>query len=636
MQRIILFLWLFSTLSCHSSAQNTPPPSIIPTFLPSKTKTANDGITSYMGSFRYGANMGWHPPYTDEQIADIAAGNPALGVTGVGVNTLRPALFEHFLEQWGYDARVATFQHYADLGIRDNTVFIGYPSDAHRDKTLFCGKDSAVSFKNLYEPIWDNGENGTPVNDKNYYALYCWKVVNKYKFNVKFWEIWNEPDYAVNTYNNELPADNPASWWRKDPSPCEYAMHAPIQHYVRLLRISYEVIKKADPNAYVAIGGIGFPSFLDGVCRNTDNPDGGKPTPQYPSGGGAYFDVLSYHTYPHIDNSVREWSNFINGFQYFRHSDRAVDGVFNRKIWLEKVLEKYEYNGKKYPKKYVMITESNLPRRRVGEFLGSDEVQKNFLMKCLIRSQKEYLLQFHVYSIGELQFTNQIKSEFDAMGLYEKLEGTKLYSSPLTEGGIAWRTTALSLAGFRYDAAETAKLNLAEKPKCDGAAFKNDKGEIAFCLWAKTKVDLSEEADAMFSLPAHLSGRKMENRTWNWSQKTIAKIVDTREVLLLNATPQFFMPLPFDFPEPPKEEGLNVVQKGEKIYIALKTDDKNVINLEVFDIQSQKRIKILDNANVDSEGKFCTILESKTFKKGLNMIEFSIGKKKFTKKIIIP
>lgn len=73
---------------------------------------------------------------------------------------------------------------------------------------------------------------------------------------------------------------------------------------IGLLRISYEVIKTVDENAYVCIGGIGNPAFLDAVLRNTDNPIDGTENNDYPLLGGAYFDVLSFHSYPHIDGSM--------------------------------------------------------------------------------------------------------------------------------------------------------------------------------------------------------------------------------------------------------------------------------------------------------------------------------------------
>ena len=170
------------------------------------TTTANDVIIPYPGYFRYGVNMGYYAPWQDHQLAEIAAGDAKMGLPGVGVNAVRPALFEHFFEYWGYDVRKEAFDRYESLGMTENVGFIGYPSDDHRDKTIFCPDDEKQEssiFKNLYEPIWDNGANGTPVNDENYYAIYLYNMVSVYKDYVKFWEVWNEPDFSF-TVNSEI------------------------------------------------------------------------------------------------------------------------------------------------------------------------------------------------------------------------------------------------------------------------------------------------------------------------------------------------------------------------------------------------------------------------------------------------
>jgi len=261
---------------------------------------ANTRVDAYTGSFAYGCNFGSYPPWNDYTLADIAAGNTALNVKGAGVRSLHVPLPEHFLEQWGYSIRLNQFNHYASLGMIDHTVFIGYPSAAHKETDSYCANTTSALFENLYTDIWDGGANGTPVNDDNYYALYIYKMLKVYKYKVKFWEIWNEPDYTYSGNGNKA-AGVAGNWWDNNPPPCDLEnLKAPIYHYVRMLRISYEVIKTLDPRAYVAIGGIGYPSFLDAVLRNTDNPTDGSVNSSYPLTGGAYFDVLSYHSYPSI------------------------------------------------------------------------------------------------------------------------------------------------------------------------------------------------------------------------------------------------------------------------------------------------------------------------------------------------
>ena len=306
--------------------------------------TANDIVPVYDTPFKLGINPNFNGhQWSDQKLADIAIGNPNVGTEGVGIKSFRVPLPENFLEFWGYDIRIDAFQHYASVGLFDNVVFLEAPSDDHRDTTSFCPGEPSTMFANIYEPIWDDGANGTPVNDENYAALYIYRTVTMYKDWVKFWEIWNEPDLD-NSGTGWMPRDMPGNWYDNPPDPCFIQLRAPVYQYIRLLRIAYEVIKTVDPDAYVTTGGLGYESFLDVILRYTDNPDGGAVTAEYPLTGGAYFDVLSFHVYPHINGSLKQWDNSINGFAYSRHSDAAVDGTIEFKNKFEDILYEYGYD----------------------------------------------------------------------------------------------------------------------------------------------------------------------------------------------------------------------------------------------------------------------------------------------------
>ncbi len=476
--------------------------------------TANDSVGAYSFPFAYGTNMGYYPGWNDKALADIAAGNPDRGTTGAGINGMRPALFEHFLEYYGYDIRLEEFQHYEKLGIKYNTVFVGYPSEEHRDPTPYCASHPSAVFANLYTPIWDNGENGTPVNDTNYYALYLYKMVTKYKDYVKVWEIWNEPDYDYSA-NAWKPESFPESWWNEDPDPCDYALYAPPSHYIRMLRISWEVIKTFAPETYVAVGGLGYPAFMNIILKNTDNPEDGSVTPEYPNYGGAYFDVISYHSYPHIDGSLRDWNNDLGDFEYFRHSDAAIEGMLSQKNDFDNVLKEYGYTGTIYPKKEYIITECNIPRKEFGDFIGTEEAQVNFLMKALTIAQKEKIHQLHVFNLGEKKPFDQAESEYHMMGLFQNLEGTPLYEHKINKSGIAYKTMSDLLGEYSYDEERTTLLNLSDA--VDGAAFKNLEGRYKYVLWAKTTKDRSETAARNFVFPAELKIQGVNLYRWNHS-----------------------------------------------------------------------------------------------------------------------
>ncbi len=493
--------------------------------------TANDKIPEYDHPFGYGTNLGYYPPWKDHQLADIAAGNPAENIPGLGVTAIRPALPDHFVQQYGYNIRLKEFQHYFDIGTRDNTVFVGYPSKAHKDTTTYCAEHPNESFANLYEPIWDNGENGTPVNDNNYLAVYLYNIVTKYGDNVKYWEIWNEPDFDW-TNHAWLPPGKPGNWWDNDPPPCQNALKAPIYHYIRMLRVSYEVIKSISPDDYVAIGGLGYPSFLDAVCRNTDNPNNGNTSKDFPLKGGAYFDCMSFHSYPHIDGSLRHWSNDIFDFIYERHSDKAVEGVVRLHGEFKSVLEKYGY-GQRYPQKAFILTECNIPRKEVDVFIGSEEAQTNFLIKSLIAAQQIGIRQYLVFDLGETNDPGTATSEFQLMGLYQNLNTTPPGLEKVNRSGIGFKTIATLLKTAKYDSQKTKELQLPKGVK--GGAFRQKDGTFTYALWAETNKDRSEIASASYRFPDLFKTDLLLLKDWDFSETGVIKRVKGPTMLLTGA-----------------------------------------------------------------------------------------------------
>jgi len=505
--------------------------------------TAKDQVPDYNGKFRFGVNPGYHgSDWGDEDLADIAAGE-------AGVGAFRASLPEFFLEQWGYDVEIDDFQHYQSVGMEDHVAFIGYPTDEHQEETFYCPNHQSELFSNMYLDIWDGGANGTPVNDENHYALYVYRMVTTYQDYVRFWEVWNEPDfdYSGNGYKD---AGQPGNWFDNVPEPCDMSIRAPIFAYIRMLRISYEVIKSIDPDAYVAIGGLGFPSFLDLVMRHSDNPDEGQITDVYPDNGGAYFDVMSYHAYPHIDGSLREWNNDIGDFDYFRHSDAATDGILQKQIDFRTVLYNYGYNDQLYPAKKWIITEANIPGIAFDDEMGSEEAQRNFLIKTRVGCELNNILQLDLFQLARKKLPEDANSGFDAMGLFHRLSDIEPSGEELTSQGIASQTMTALLSDATYDAAATTALNL--PANIGGAAYENSDGTYTFILWAKTTTDQSESVAGNYSMPASMNMTDLEKREWNFSQTGNFNIVFANEISLTGA-PVFLrgIPVAVDISEQP-------------------------------------------------------------------------------------
>ncbi|RMG77123.1 MAG: hypothetical protein D6714_20270, partial [Bacteroidetes bacterium] len=497
--------------------------------------SAHDTIPPYDGNFGFGVNPGAYNGWTDDQLADIAAGNPLREVVGLGANTFRPTLPEHFLEFWGYDIRLDVFRHYQELGMKNVVVFVGYPSEAHRENESHCPGARSETFANLYEPIWDDGANDTPVNDDNYFALYLYKTVTQYHPYVKIWEIWNEPDFSFNIHSITPPGTE-GSWWDENPSPCDHAFRAPVTHYIRMLRIAYEVIKSIDPNAFIATGGLGYPSYLDAILRNSDNPDSGKITDAYPLPGGAYIDIVSFHSYPHIDGSMRAWSDEVHDFVYFRNSDSATAGVVRLFNEFKIVCEQYGYDGVTYPAKKWIITETNIPRVPFQYYIGSEEAQVNFILKTIVACMKNGLLQLHPYSLSDIGDFQNPKNEFETMGLYRNLNDTPPYEQRMTDAGKAYMTATSLLSDAVFDAEETSRLQLPDT--VDGGAFRKPDEQYVYVLWAKTTGDQSEKAAALYAFPPDLDISFVEVCKWN-SAYTGKKSVFAANTIHLTGSPVF-------------------------------------------------------------------------------------------------
>ena len=136
------------------------------------------------------------------------------------------------------------------------------------------------------DPAWAAADSVLPVAPSAFTELaeYLGALVERYDGDgiddapgspvVRYWELYNEPD-------DTIPMDG-ARWGYYG------------KEYAQMLAVVYPAIKAADPQAQVLLGGIAydwyedqdapfFRGFLDDVLRN---------------GGGAYFDIMNFHTYP--------------------------------------------------------------------------------------------------------------------------------------------------------------------------------------------------------------------------------------------------------------------------------------------------------------------------------------------------
>ena len=523
MKKLLVLVGLLMSLSCFAQVNFT----------------ANDTIRPYDGFYRPGVNPGYHGGNWDNySLTDLSAGNPAVGVKGAGVKAVRGGLPESFALVWNYGAWNSVYEYYRALGLDDNTLFVGYAHPDHRDTLDYCPGDDVETqmFLNLYEPIWDNGENGTPVNDQNYYAKYIYLLAQKFGDDIRFWEVWNEPGFDLSGFKSWLQPGQAGNWWENNPEPCDIIIRAPIFNYIRTMRITYEVIKSVRPDAYVVLSGVGNDSFLDAILRNTDNPDDGSMTSDFPRKGGAYYDIMGFHVYPSIDGSIRKWNNTTQAFDYFRHSDAAVDGYGERIANREILLAQYGYDGVTYPKKLLTVTEMNVPRKKFGDSFGSDTLQRNYILKAALYSLDNEVIQTHIYDLAERRKESEAVGEFDLMGLYKNLKTIAPYEQEITEEGIAYRTFTQLMYGAQKDDALTTTLNLPQGIR--GGAYTRKNGDKIYVLWAATQTDLSEDASANYSFPSSITNTLYQKK-WDYGETGVEQMVSSQG-LTLSGTPSFF------------------------------------------------------------------------------------------------
>jgi hypothetical protein len=127
------------------------------------------------------------------------------------------------------------------------------------------------------EPSWASGRSYpdpagivmTPPKSFQDFADFCYALASRYKGRIAAYQIWNEPNLS-------------REWGGRAPNP---------ERYVELLRIGYQAIKKADPNAIVISAGMAPTTRWDDVAM----PDTEFLKRMYAAGAKPYFDALGAH-----------------------------------------------------------------------------------------------------------------------------------------------------------------------------------------------------------------------------------------------------------------------------------------------------------------------------------------------------
>ncbi|MEP7292296.1 MAG: hypothetical protein ABI835_10955, partial [Chloroflexota bacterium] len=182
----------------------------------------------------------------------------------------------------GYDPLIANDVRY---GLHTDAIFLGIPSHQFE----------AGRMRGIYEPAFSDGTdtpgNKTP-NPNNPYAAFVYQAVMRYKpggalagqlgwqpdQGIRVWEAWNEPDLSM--------------FWSGS-----------VQDYARLLKVTYLVVRQADPLAQVMFAGLAYidPNWNDYLARTLMIIERDPQRDAY----NWYFDIAAVHSYT---DAERSWS----------------------------------------------------------------------------------------------------------------------------------------------------------------------------------------------------------------------------------------------------------------------------------------------------------------------------------------
>jgi len=152
-----------------------------------------------------------------------------------------------------------------------------------------------------YSVSWASscGQWNCPPKDNKVFVNYAGKVIGRYKNQVKYWEVWNEPDSAV--------------YWKEQDG---------LKSYCLLLKDVYREAKKIDPDCKVLNGGI-----ANGLASINH---------LYENGAKDYFDILNLHFFEtplHGKNAIKA----VASYPKLAYKIMKRNGDVGKKIWITEI-----------------------------------------------------------------------------------------------------------------------------------------------------------------------------------------------------------------------------------------------------------------------------------------------------------
>jgi hypothetical protein len=209
----------------------------------------------------------------------------------------------------------------------------------------------------LSTPAWAQKADGYycgPVKEEKLvsFANFMHDLVARYSvppYNVKHWELWNEPDIAPVA----VAQDSEFGCWGNADDP-----YYGGGYYAEMLKTTYPQVKAADPASQVLVGGLLLdcdprlpgvvacpyklpPKFLEGILRHNGDNDGGD-----------FFDGVSFHAYDYYDYDLGKYAS-----DKWNSDNTTGPVVIAKADYLNSLLNNPEFGA---PGKFLMNTETAL------------------------------------------------------------------------------------------------------------------------------------------------------------------------------------------------------------------------------------------------------------------------------------
>ncbi len=227
-----------------TSAETEPPPAPTPTPYPTPQLMGEAPVDQLFASPDYGVHtfMWWKPERVEFDLALV---------DNMGFNWVKQKFSWREIES----IEKGSYDWYRPDRIVDKAEAAGLNLVVRLDRQPFWSEPADNAFKDNQPPA-----------DLQDFADFCGTVAERYAGRIQAYQVWNEPNLS-------------REWGEQPPNPAEYT---------ELLKVCYEAIKAADPDAIVISAGLA-PTGTDSAEAM---PDTTFLQGMYDAGAAEYFDVL--------------------------------------------------------------------------------------------------------------------------------------------------------------------------------------------------------------------------------------------------------------------------------------------------------------------------------------------------------